>query len=76
MHHFKGPSGSTFTYNSDLSGDVRINVGAPERDGEYEIDVPGADLLAFVAAYVAGRRIAALQMADDFEILGIDPKRQ
>jgi len=43
MHHWKAPGGTSFNFNSDLSGPVRIHVG------EYWQETPGDDLLAFVS---------------------------
>jgi hypothetical protein len=54
MHTFKGPNGTTFHYNSDLSGEVYIlttvkPAAGPEAgriiDGEAEVSA--ADLVAF-----------------------------
>lgn len=68
MHSYTGPKGTSFHYNSDFSGDVR--VVRLHRIDRGEAEIPGEDLLAFVAAcYVAPRRIAALEQAGWEDIL-------
>ncbi len=70
-HTFEGPSKKTrFHYNSDLSGDVSIHVD--DENGLRALNVPGEDLLAFVADYVRGRKISALEDAEWHEVFGIE----
>lgn len=67
MHTFSGPEGTVFHSNSDLSGDVAIHP----RDSLGRCDIPGADLIAFVANYVRNESIAWLEQAEDKEVLGL-----
>lgn len=64
MHHFVHDSVG-FMYNSDLSGDVEICVD------DVAFPVPGAALLAFVAEYVRRERIAEIENAEPFNLLGL-----
>lgn len=69
-HAYKGPSGKTrFHHNSDLSGNVAIHVD--DENGLRAINVPGVDLLAFVAEYVRGRKISEVESAEWHAVLGI-----
>ncbi len=65
MSHTLALTTATFNYNSDLSGNVTITT----REGR--IDVPGCELVAFVAEYVRGQRINALESATTRELLGL-----
>jgi hypothetical protein len=65
MSHYFEHSGVTFIYSSDLSGNVVIQN---EGDG---VELPGVALLAFVAAHIRREKIADLENAADFDILGI-----
>ena len=56
---------TTFIYNGDLSGNVTIT-----RHGK-EIQVPGSELIEFIAGHVQRTRIAALEGMSENEILGI-----
>lgn len=56
-------------YNSDLSGDVTII-----NEHREQLAVSGPMLLSFVANHVRNRRIAALEQAEDWEILGYESK--
>lgn len=67
MHTYKAQN-TTFVHDSDLSGDVII------RRGNNEIEVPGEDLLSFVAEYVRSERVGALESASHREILGLEQK--
>ena len=62
MHTHKHKD-TSFVYNSDLSGNVRI-----VHDGK-ELDVPGEALIAFVAEHARRQRISQIENASDFEIL-------
>lgn len=52
MHSLDAPGGTTFHFNGDLSGSVRVVVPArvPISDGR-EVDVPVADLLALLRCW-------------------------
>ncbi len=55
----------TFNFNSDLSGEVIIRTGRPEKVQD-SIEVPGEALLAFIANVVRDHAIEALEsMPDD-----------
>jgi hypothetical protein len=75
MHSFYVPDNAspdtTFHYNSDLSGDVKIS----RRDGG-ELDVPGEALIEFIANYVRNERIGQLEQEDPRVILGLKPARR
>lgn len=64
MHSFYVPDNAspdtTFHYNSDLSGDVKIS----RRDGG-ELDVPGEALIAFIANYVQREKISQIEDEED-----------
>jgi hypothetical protein len=76
---------TTFTGNSDLSGDLTIASG---QDGG-EVRIPAADALSFAADFVRSARIEALEQREgnhlaeisrleemaDHEVLGM-PERQ
>jgi len=63
MHTFIPPGKRcVFNFNSDLSGNVLIRVS------DREIEVPGDDLLGFIANYVRNRRISQLEQATAEEI--------
>lgn len=62
---------TVFNHNSDLSGDVIIR---DLRTGT-EINVPGADLLSFVADHVRQRRISEIAECGPEELLGIAARR-
>ena len=69
MHLFKtnpDGDGTAFSFNSDLSGNVRIT--APNG---RSVEVPGEHILQFVAQYVRSERIGALEQADDRAVLGL-----
>lgn len=65
MHTFKGPSGTTFNYHSDMSGDVYVDTA------EGHLKVPGRDLLALVAEYVRLERITVIESMEADELLGV-----
>jgi hypothetical protein len=56
---------TSFTGNSDFSGDITI-----VRDGK-RMDVPGAHLLALVAGHVNRERVSVLEQMEPGEVLGI-----
>ncbi len=60
---------TNFTFNTDLSGAVIIRLP----DGS-SLDVPGGDIVSFVADYVRRRRIAELEDSEAFAILGFKPR--
>lgn len=66
MHTYEAKNGTTFNHNSDLSGNVHIRA----HDGP-EYLVPGDDFLEFVAEFVRGHRIAALEDASAEDVLGL-----
>jgi len=63
-HSFRGGSGTTFSFNADLSGKVRIDP-----PGQPTIEVPGQDLIDLIAHYVVRQKILRLENADSDEIL-------
>lgn len=65
MHTFEGNEGTTFNYNSDLSGEVII-----KDVNNNEVKVEGSDILEFIAfCYVQGKKIERLEQADYEELL-------
>lgn len=54
-----------FHHNGDFSGDVIIH----RKEFGDEFTVPFSDLKALVATYVRNARIAALEYADDDDVL-------
>lgn len=71
MHTFPAKS-VTFHHNSDLSGDVWLDVKSEvevHENGVKTVKVAGKDILAFVADYVRNQRIAALEQADTDTLL-------
>lgn len=70
-----------FIANGDLSGDVTIRIPKPEvvdadptrtnffADECYSVDIPGEDLLSFVANHIRNTRIRKLESMTDEEIL-------
>lgn len=82
MHSFKGPEGTNFNFNSDLSGEAHVNVplAMAETIGPFgnepqrmEVKIPCADLIAFVAQYVRRERAAAIEDMEDEQVLGLPP---
>lgn len=59
---------TTFNFNSDLSGDVRIVTA-----NGGEIEVPGYDLVCFVAEYVRRQRIYEIESMHVHEVLNVRP---
>lgn len=55
---------TVFNFNSDMSGDVLIQVG-----DRQTCAVPGGHLLLFMAEIIRRRRIEALEDADSDELL-------
>lgn len=53
-----------FNFNADLSGDVDITTPDGRR-----FQVPGGDLVSFVADYVRRQKIEELEQAETLEIL-------
>lgn len=72
MHSLDGSFGTTFHFNSDLSGDVRIIPHNWRGKETPETHIPGRDILDLVAHYVTNERISKLKQADTAEILGVD----
>ncbi len=70
MHSYQHTAFERFVihHNSDLSGECII----VDTQDERELRVPGALLLAFVADFVAGERIARIEQATPGEILGLE----
>ena len=66
MHSFTAQNGTVFNFNSDLSGNVIVSM-----DNQYRVEVPGDDLLEFVAEVVKDRRISDLDDSLPHEIFGI-----
>lgn len=48
MHHFKAKGGTSFNFNSDLSGHVRMNITDILDANTAQVDIPCADLIEFV----------------------------
>lgn len=65
MHSFQGPDGTSFSFNSDLSGLVVIHTC------NHVLEVSGTDLLHFIAEYVRSERIGAVSDASVDEVLGL-----
>lgn len=57
---------TTFNFNSDISGEVTIR-----RPDGAALNVPGGDLVAFVAEYVRQRRFSELESMTALEVLGV-----
>lgn len=62
---------TTFVHNEDYHGDVLIEA---EKNAEGVIVVPFEHLLKFVAGYVAGQKIAALEEGSVDGIFGLPPE--
>src|SRR3989338_8314064 len=59
-------------HNSDLSGLVIITCVDSVGEKAGEIKVPGEALVEFVAEYVRGVRISALEQVSTAEVLGLN----
>lgn len=70
MHTFKGDE-AIFIYNSDLSGDVEITM-RPGKLNQARLNVPGSDLLSFVANYLRHKMIDRIEGMSDEEILEVE----
>jgi hypothetical protein len=70
-HHFKAKGGTSFNFNSDLSGDVNIAVPA-----DYGTFAPGADLLEFVDWYRRTPGYGAPDPEDGPEALTEEERRE
>lgn len=69
-HAFKAEQGTTFHYNSDMSGSIL--VVDPSRK---ELYIPAQDILDFVANYVRHQMIAAAeQMTTNMILFGGDSR--
>ncbi len=68
MSHTWEHGETTFTGNSDLSGDIRI------RRGDDEIEIPGRDILEFVAYHVQRCRISEIEQQETAKLLGISDR--
>ena len=64
MHSAKSLNGTTFHYNSDLSGDVIIRTKAGA-----EIEVDGEDLKQFIAQRLVAEKISKLESMDPVDAL-------
>lgn len=80
MHTYTCKNGTTFHYNSDLSGEVKITRRAgcpvtctkrklPEITFDHDLEINGDDILEFVAAHVQRERISRLEELSTSEIL-------
>lgn len=70
MHTIKF-NGVLFHHNSDLSGEVILDVRDEARGTGQCLKVPADALLAFVAHFVRRERTAALEDASPTEVLGL-----
>jgi hypothetical protein len=65
-------------FNSDMSGDLRINVLAeraePTVHGRTTFLVPGELVLRLVAQHVANKRISDIEQMEWPEVLGLNNK--
>ena len=64
MHTFKS-NRTTFIFNGDYSGEVKI------LDEENQVTVDSEDLVAFVAQMKRSKKISELEQTDDSELLGL-----
>jgi len=71
MHTFEGKKTRIF-YSSDLSGDVIVVVS---KETTLEMEVPGQDLLDFVAEHVRQQRITQLEDMTTEALLGLPTRR-
>lgn len=71
MAHSTTIGDTTFIHNGDLSGTVYVRR-ADEHGVFRTIEVPGADLLGFIAEHVRFQRIAAAERAAQHDLLGIE----
>jgi hypothetical protein len=73
VHSFTGKQGTIFHHNSDMSGDVfiiRKVYDADGREGESErLDIPGDDLMDFVASVIQHRMVCRIEDMTTEEIL-------
>lgn len=69
----EAPGGTTFHFNADMSGDVLMRRLSLTDSGveRRELEVPANDLLRFVAEFVRREKIAALERAPWWEVLGL-----
>jgi len=63
MSHTYEHGETRFICNSDLSGDISVIVG------EERIEVPGDDIVEFVASYLVRERIAKLEQMSAKDLL-------
>ena len=65
MHGHESGGGTIFNYNSDFSGMVKIVRPSDEGHRRTDIEIPGNDILEFVAyCKIMPDRIAAIEDAD------------
>lgn len=74
MHSFTGDNGTIFHHNTDMSGDVFIIRKVYDADGQAvgeseRIDVPGDDLMDFIASVVRRRMVCRIEDMTTEEIL-------
>ncbi len=77
MHSLHCKGGTTFHFNSDLSGEVIVQTGCTSDESgivraEHEIEVAGRDILALVAHHLVNERIARLEQMGNAEVLGLE----
>ncbi len=78
MHSFQGSLGTSFAYNSDLSGDVLITgveTTAIRRVKQSVLTIPGYDLLEFVAEFIREQKIEKIEQMTVNELIGIKERR-
>lgn len=74
MHTHHSTNGTTFNYNSDLSGEVIVTVDYHQIIGsggpKMHVHIPAEDLLEFVAySYVLSKRVEELEGMDYRQLL-------
>lgn len=71
MHSFKSSKGTGFSYNGDLSGSVVLFTG--DHPPQARLEVPGIDLLDFIAHWLRDQQVSRLENSDPLTLLGVDP---
>jgi hypothetical protein len=69
-HTTKCEDGTTFIYNGDYSGEVKI-ISVGDNGNSVSVIVPMKDLVEFVSNMVRSKRIEELEDADPATLLGV-----